>query len=429
MKTAIKKELALTMIILFAGLSLVPSIGSSNIIISTKEMAAKDESGLSILNIDASSPYDYGIKAGRLLGLQCMLINRFAESKQFELPHEDVNKQIELMKEYCPSIIEEFEGLSASTHIKLERLILLQNFLESFFSEVCTAIACTGKATKDGKTLLGQNMDAYKRSVSTFTGRFSFSHLWVKKISKGYKYVFLGIPVLCEKPLLNEKGLAVVGNDVIVTKDKNRTVDRGPGIPIITWYEMVMMNCKNVSEVIPYYKGDLKPTTCNKIFDNAIWVDNEGIIVDVEMTYNHLITVFGDSTETTGTPEGILWHANHHQWLDPNETGSIFPDEFLSSKLRAERARELLLENYGNVTVEVLKKIFSDHGGGFDPNKKDSGDICSHPDLAHIFLPFNDVTVKSVIINPKNFIIYRAIGSPCKTKYVEYNFSKIFDCT
>jgi hypothetical protein len=186
------------------------------------------------------------------------------------------------------------------------------------------------------------------------------------------------------------------------------------------------MKCKNITEVISFYKGDLKPST-QKLFSNDVWADAEGNIMDAEMTYHHLITVFGNSTDITDAPEGILWHANHHQWLDPNETGSVFPDEYPSSKLRAERVHELLLMNYDNITLEVLKEICGDHGGGFDPNKKDSGDICCHPDLDHILLPFNGITIKSIIIEPKNLIIYLANGSPCRTKYVEYDFSKIFD--
>ena len=129
--------------------------------------------------------------------------------------------------------------------------------------------------------------------------------------------------------------------------------------------------------------------------------------------------MFGNSTEITNASKGILWHTSYHQWLDPNLTGSAFPWEYPSSELRAKRAHELLEKNYGNITLDVCKQMARDHGGGYNPDKKDSGDICRHPDKNKII-----VTAYSFIINPKEFTIYQTHKSPCKGIFWRYDLSK-----
>jgi hypothetical protein len=154
---------------------------------------------------------------------------------------------------------------------------------------------------------------------------------------------------------------------------------------------------------------------------SSCFCDKEGGILAIEQTHHYIITVFGNSTDITGAPEGILWHANHHQWLDPNLTGSVFPSENPSSAFRAQRARELLEQQYGNITLEVCKEITRDHGGGFDPEGKDSGDICRHPDKNS-----RKITAFSWIILPKDLTVYWTHRSPCKSVFLKHDFSRIF---
>ena len=177
-----------------------------------------------------------------------------------------------------------------------------------------------------------------------------------------YKYAFCGIPILDEWLFLNEKGLGFGGNGMGITKNESRYIDEGPGMSTYMLERLTMMTCKNVSEVAKLWKNMERASGTYRDwphhFDNSIsvWCDREGGILMIEQTHNHIITVFGNSTEITGASEDVLWHANHHQWLDPNLTGSLFPSEYSSSGMRAERARELLEENYGNITLEHLNK-------------------------------------------------------------------------
>ena len=107
--------------------------------------------------------------------------------------------------------------------------------------------------------------------------------------------------------------------------------------------------------------------------------------------------------------------------MDPNLTGSVYPSEYPPSALRAERTYELLNNSYGNITLDVCKKISRDHGGGFDPNGKDPGDICRHP-----YKDNPKVTAFAWIIQPKDLTVYWTHGSPCRSIFWKHDFSRIF---
>jgi hypothetical protein len=405
---------------------------SSNLVV-TASADVNDESELSINYLNASSHYDYGWNAGRLLRLQYKLIDIFATRfTKINIMEQDIKDQIDYMEQHYPSFLEELKGLSASLNIKLERLLIIQRAISSFFNEnSCTTTLSTGFATKNDETFLTLNLDRLFTGVGlilTLIMRLFTYKIRIAKINTmNYRYAFIGVPILWEWPIMNEKGLGFGAVATTLTKNESRYIDEGPGMPTYMLERLTLMTCKNVSEVANLWKNSERASgTYEKYphhWDNSVpcWCDREGGILVIEQTHNHIITVFGNSTEITGAPEGILWHGNHHQWLDPNITGSKFPDNYPTSALRTERARELLEINYGNITLNVCKEICRDHDGGFNPNKEDSGDICRRPDE-------NDkhITAFSWIIVPKSLTIYLTHGSPCRRRFIKHDFSRIF---
>lgn len=435
MKIIIKKLLALFTILLFTGLAVAPLSYSREISIDNKEMFVQDN-GLSFLIINASSAYDYGIKVGKLLRSQYRIIAHLAMlTKNDNMDSGTIKNQIKDMQVYNPFILEELRGLSTSTNIKLDTLIFLLNKFNSLFNHECTITLATGKATKYNDTFLTFNIDTAVKGIrdfilSTMFHRIISLKVWIVRIdTMQYRYAFWGIPILYELPFLNEKGLGwgSPGTTFINNETENRTIDKGPGIATFVLEKLAMMTCKNVLEVADLYnnveRASQKGDGWFHQYDgsSSCFSDSDGRILIIEQTHNHIITVFGNSTEITGSFDGILWHANHHQWLDPNLTGSVYPHEHLSSKFRAEQARKLLELNYGNITLDVCKKITRDHSGGYDTDGKDSGDICRHPDKYS-----RKVTAFSWIIAPKELTVYWTHNSPCKSIYREHNFTKLF---
>jgi len=393
------------------------------------------EPDLPIIYLNADSHYDYGLKVGNKFRLQYKLLDilvRVLKKNNFNT--NDIKDQINVMDKYCPHLLDELKGLSDSLNIKLERLLFIQDSLQSIFYHECTATLATGKATKNNETFLTFNLDTGSKNIAgffipdpgTIMYRMFTWKCWIARINTvNYRYAFLGIPIIYEIPLLNEKGLGYCSPGTVF--NESRYNDEGPGISTMMLEKLAIMTCKNVTEVANLYKNMERASQKGKDrthgFDGSTscFCDAEGGIIAIEQTHSYIVTAFGNSTEITGASEGILWHANHHIWLDPFLTGSVIPIEYPSSKYRTDRTYELLNESYGNITLDTCKKICRDHSGGSNKNGRDSFDICRHPDKN-----YSKTTAFSWIIQPKNMTVYWTHRSPCRSLFWKHDFSKIF---
>ena len=73
--------------------------------------------------------------------------------------------------------------------------------------------------------------------------------------------------------------------------------------------------------------------------------------------------------------------------------------------------------------------LTSDHGGGYDPDKRDSEDICRHMDLNSLRkygIIKQPCTVEVLIMQPKTLTIHYCPGHPCWVPYRTLNFTKAF---
>lgn len=385
--------------------------------------------------IEAASPYEYGLSVGTLFNPQFRVLHVLTRlSNGPRIDHQYVEDQLRTIEQDFPYFLDELRGVSTSTGITIQHLIAIQYMLYSVCLGECTIALATGTATKDNQTFLLFNMDSSVETmkewfVSTLLHRLYSMVWWVVRIrTMDYAYAFWGIPVILEYPFLNEKGLGWGSPGTVFTDNESRPIDEGPGMPTMMLETFAMMTCKNVSEVACLYReterASPKKDAWPHMYDSSssCFCDSNGGILCIEQTHQYILTVFGNSTDITGARAGILWHANHHQWLDPSLTGSVYPNEYPSSALRAERTKELLLDEYGNITLDVCKRISRDHDAGFDPREKDSGDICRHPDT-HT----SKITAFSWIIMPKEMTVYWTHTAPCKGKFFTYNFSSVFD--
>lgn len=426
------KRKAIFILFLFLGLTLFQMLPSQSANKFNSNRATINNVLDSITYIEASDPYDYGLKVAKLHRPTYRLLNfiTILLSKN-NIDQKQAENQLISLKKSSPIFYEELRGLSDGLNIKINRFVNIAEFIPSVCSRGCTATISTGKATKNNDTFLTFNLDSSIDSIRNiiftyFLHRVMSYKVWVVKINTmQYRYAFWGIPIIYELPFINEKGLGWGAPGTIFSK--KREVDRGPGIPTMMLERLTMMTCKNVTEVAALWsnmeRANQNKNSFSNIYDGSseVFCDKEGGILVIEQTHNYIIKVFRNSTDITGSSEDILWHANHHIWLDPNLTGSVLPEEYMGSYYRNKRACELLEENYGNITLETCKEICRDHSGGTDKNGKDSSDICRHPDRNA-----TKITANSWIIQPKEMIVYWTHGSPCKSRFVEKDFSKIF---
>ena len=423
-----KKSIITLMAVLLILALLMPSIDSK--IIDTEKNIIDYQIESTIIETKASSSYEYGLNVGRQFRLEFKLLDLLLRfSNKFVINEIDIEKQVSSLDKYCPDYLEELRGLSQGCKLRIERLLAIQSFLSKYMAGYCTVTLSTSPATKNNQTYLTQNwdIDLFPRGLPLLNRLFSY-RLRIHNVKSHYRYVYLGIPILYEIFLINEKGLGWGAMATSLTENESRYIDEGDGIPIYLLERQTMRTCKNVSEVATLWINSERSSDKNQIFPRhwdyatTAWCDREGGILMIEQTHNHIITVFGNSTEITNASKGILWHCLHHQWLDPNLTGSKYLGEPSTSFIRAERAHEILESNYGNITLEVCKELCRDHGGGLDPDKSDPYDICWHPSRES-----KTVTSFSWIIQPKNFTVYMTHRIPCRSKYWSYDFSRIFN--
>lgn len=400
-----------------------------------------DEQGFKsdFLTNKSNSFYSAGVQAGQDYYPMYQLLQKYSQfGTNDKVTDGEITSDLIMLQEQYPFFYDELLGLSSSTHLSVHQLLAIQRFLQVSLGGACTTTLSTGPATKENQTYLTQNFDMggdfnHYPLVTIFTTKIFLRNLHFNKINTlRYRYAYWGIPVLYEVYVLNEQGLGFGGNGLRLTTNMSRVIDSGSGMAIYELERLTMMTCQNVTEVAQLWKTTERASgshglTYPNFWDNSItmWCDKYGGILSIEQMHDYIVCVFGNMTEITKTKPGILWHANNHQWLDPNLTGSVTPDEgFLwqQTYLRAARARQLLEDNYGNITLDVCINITRDHGGGTNPKGKDSCDICSHTDAN-----CRAQTLFSWIIDAKHFTVYWAPGgSPCKHTLQNQNLTNIF---
>lgn len=385
-----------------------------------------------VFKISADSAYDYGYKVGQKFRIFYIILDKISKYTDNNSDKENPSYyEFNLSQINCEFGKDEIRGLSDAINRGTEEILQKFNYLKSFFSNMCTVIASTGKATKNNETILSQTIDINfqtQNRINTLYSRLMTNFCFVVDIQGCYSYSFIGIPILLEFPMINEKGLCFSANGIRFTHNYTQNNSNLTGISTYMLERLTMRTCQNVEEVAELWNSTqrgLEPrddTTRNwpHFWDGAspTWADKNKNILNIEQTPNHIIFVYRNSTETTNATEDILWHSNHHIWLDPNQTGSIRSEECPSSELRQLRAKELLIENYGQIDIDTHKMICRDHEKGFKPGEPDTGDICRHPDETS-----GAITAFSWILEPLKLTAHITHNTPCKARYIEYNLT------
>lgn len=388
------------------------------------------------LYINAENHYDYGYQAGKKYFFFYRSLYFITKTMfKTEIKEDYAEKILENLSKYSPWVVEELQGLANSTNIETKNLLNIFYLFASSIQQQCTVILATGNATKNNETFLAQNFDVEQQGLKIFYIYFIqvISHIFVKVNiqTEKYTYIFCGIPIFYEIPLINQEGLGFGGNELLLTKNNTRYIDEGPGVSTYNLERLTMMRCRNISEVQKLWKNTVRSSGRTRdwprFWDNSVpsFCDKEGGILTIEQMHNYICFVYRNSTNITKTYNDILWHTNHHQFLNPNLTGSVYPGEEnidQSTFRRGERAVELLEENYGNITVDIIKDIMRDHKGGTDKNRRDSSDICCYPDKNSSY-----TTVLSWIIIPQKMTIYLAHKTPDKIRYRCIDLTNVFN--
>jgi isopenicillin-N N-acyltransferase-like protein len=293
-------------------------------------------------------------------------------------------------EKYTPEIVDEIRGMSAGAKLDFQDIFFLNITYEISVPSVmgCTSFAAAGEATGNGEVITGQNFD--------------FLSMWEDIIIVLKMKPTHGPEILAVAPAgslgligLNSAGISLNLN---LLRNKDSLAPNG-GVPS----HMILrklLTCENIGEAI----GVIASAEMRSA-KNYLLASDQGDIVDVEVIINDLDVYYPE--------RGILTHANCFR-ADRFKSADLAPVYWPDSYIRGQRLYQLMDNQHGQVSVDVMKQLLQDHNNY--PNS-----ICRHPD-PRAPLPIGRIvkTLVSIIFCPKERKACIALGNPCENEYVEY---------
>lgn len=335
------------------------------------------------------SPYEIGRQWGEGCRESILQISENISSSMamfYQAGKDDViaraMKFLPAVRQYDPDLVEIMRGQADATGLGFEEIFAQKCINELSFhynsiAGLCTSFAAAGPATREGKTILGQNIDFIPgtpidflkihqgNGVSQFVLSFSNSSEFILS-SAGFgmcanatigKTFALNIPVGCYLPrVMREK-------DVHGAMELLRLTARGLG-----YYHLA---------------------------------DASGHLSGIESIY--------DDFAMLAPEKGLLLHSNHYvteRFQEEDTAMMLQPDSFH----RLDRIRDLMNRHYGQIDVETAMEILADHDRHPDS-------ICRHVNPE---APISSATLVSFIMIPAEKAMYIAAGPPCEYEYRRY---------
>jgi len=345
---------------------------------------------LEVLQLEGDH-YQIGYQHGKALAIEIeqSIKLRYEHLKHnlnidFEEAIQEALKYLPNAEKYFPEYIEEIEGISEGAQIPFENIFFIQVASELAFRPLvhCSAFAVTAKYVREGKVLIGQNMD----SMPSYRNYFVF-HI---KTKGKPEILMLAIPGVIGYLSLNQLGLAHVFNTL---------THRGPGWKYGVAHYFVQRKIhemKSVKECAEFIKELPIASSANYLIS-----DGEGQIMDLEVSTEGVREIYSDK---------MLVHTNHFLHED-----FIHYKESLkgleSSKFRLNRMTNLI-EDKLPITIDEMISILSDH-------ENFPEGLCRHPDNG-----LDIETVISIIYSPQEGKMLVAPGTPCNTSFQCFNLKQ-----
>lgn len=299
---------------------------------------------------------------------------------------DSAKKYLPLVKNYDPELIEMIKGQAEGAGISFDQAFALRCTLEvgpyyPKLSGLCTSFAVRGKATRESKTILGQNIDWYPG--------FSIDLLKVTH-EDGLTQLTISLGGFAEYTL-SSTGLGICANSTITPVENFQL-----NIPVACYLPRAMRQ-KTI--------GDALSVLCQAARGVGYYhlASAEGDIVGIESVFDDFNIIYPE--------RDILVHSNHYV-TDRFKKGDLAYMGIADSYLRLDRIKRLMEMEYGDLTVEKLMAILADHNDY-------PLSICRHYDPGTPRL-FNAETLVSYIMLPEEQRIFISYGPPCQNEYIEY---------
>ncbi|MGE5590484.1 MAG: C45 family autoproteolytic acyltransferase/hydrolase [Bacillota bacterium] len=299
-----------------------------------------------------------------------------------------VRQYVPFVEEATPYLIEEVRGIADGAAIPFEETFALQARFELVYTPApeCTVFGAAAERTRDGKVMIGQNMDLPPEDEENII----LLHL-VPNDGRPEILTATVCGILSQEGI-NSAGLALCGSLVV---SRNWRV----GYPNRNFLRRFILEQQD----IPAALRAIERVPHRAAGHHLVLADAAGRIIDLEQT--------PDTYRTFGPEQGILAHANHylHPDLVPEEgLHDANPRLYRGSVRRRNRMRQLLEAHEGPLDVESLHAILSDHGDGPET-------ICAHAGEHS-----ESKTVISVVAIPQERTLWVGLGNPCESGMKPY---------
>ncbi|MGD2104788.1 MAG: C45 family autoproteolytic acyltransferase/hydrolase [Anaerolineae bacterium] len=315
---------------------------------------------------------------------------------------EHASTYVPAIQRYREHLLDEMRGIAGGAGLALDDVLALNVRTEVMFAAVvrsaakeCTALAALPGATASGHTLLAQNWDWKPDAGETLV-------ILEAKPDRGPAFVTVVEAGLLAKTGLNSAGIGLVTNALVSDDDRGE-----PGVP----YHVILraiLESERASQALDAITRRRRSSSANYLIGHR---DGEALNVEVAPgDYSRVFVTFPD--------DGVLGHTNH--FVSPRfglkDVGAWDgPD----SLIRLRRAERLLEARRGELDVDALGEVLSDHFSCPDS-------VCAHPDDS--VKPVEQyATLFSIIMDLESASIWVAAGNPCSCAYEQLDVAFLRD--
>ncbi|PKM78147.1 MAG: hypothetical protein CVU90_03745 [Firmicutes bacterium HGW-Firmicutes-15] len=340
----------------------------------------------------SGTPYEIGLQWGEGCKESILKVSENAfngMSLMYQATREEVIARamtfLPLVQEFDPYLVEIMRGQADAAGLRFEEILTQKcmNELTFYYNgkimSLCTSFAATGKATEDGKTILGQNIDWL---VGAPIDLLKINH------SNGLVQFILSFANSSEFTF-SSAGFGMCANATLGQ-------DYSFNIPLACYLPRVMRQ-KSIHDALDLLKQVARGLGYYHL------ADANGHMWGIESIHNDF--------EIINPENDMLLHSNHYltERFKMGDTASVFqPDSYP----RLDKMGSFMNRHYGHLNPEIAMEILADHD--HHPYS-----ICRHIDPAS---PISSTTLASFIMVPAEGAIYIAYGNPCEQDYVRYSF-------
>lgn len=336
---------------------------------------------------------------GKQIGVQCRdqvaRIMEFAEMRAKKSPNawekmlSNAKKSLPYAIEFDASYIEELRGYSEGAGIVFDDLFAsLFGLLGGHDRAGCTSVALNQLATSDHSVFHAHNEDSLASMEE---------NLCLVRVEPSNEPSFIAVSYYGIVPTagLNNEGISVSDNSLYPNDAKG--VGIAPMFPL-----RKVLSSRTLGEALSTDTPEHRAAGSNHIICHS-----SGEVYDVEAS--------ATSFEVIYPTEGYLIHTNHYATAMMKRYEENLRARLNSSVIRYNRASRLVREKLGQITVEDIKRIMSDHINF--PNS-----ICCHPEKKTI-VEEQSKTISSIIMDLTHLKIHVCRGNPCEGKSVTYSLA------